>query len=426
MMKKVFLYLMVMAATVSLNAQIEYSKYFTDKVLRFDFVFAGNSGGTVVYPVDMREEPYFGGSRTQLVDPFNYGSFKYEVYDAEDGTLIYSRGYCTLYQEWQTTAEAKKISRVFHEVATMPFPKKKIRFVMNERQRNGLFKNIYETEIDPADYFIVRESSVKADVTKVLDSGDPAEKVDVVYLAEGYTAEQMDKFRHDVNKMMDIFFSVEPYKSRKNKFNIWAVESVSIEEGTDLPGKNIYSNTVFNSTFYTFDIDRYLTSFDIKSINDYAALAPHDIIVILVNTDVYGGGGFYNYYNITAVDNKYSNRVFIHEFGHGFAGLADEYYSSEVAYEDYYPLDVEPWEPNITTLVDFESKWKDKLDKNTPVPTPAIPKYDNIVGVFEGGGYSAKGIYRPEQNCTMKSNTDKGFCPVCMDAIIEMINFYCK
>jgi len=181
-----------------------------------------------------------------------------------------------------------------------------------------------------------------------------------------------------------------------------------------------------NSSFYTFNLDRYLTTQDIKSVNDYAALVPHDNIVVLINSDKYGGGGVYNYYSGTTAGHKLSQKVFLHEIGHGFAGLADEYYNSTVTYDEFYPLDVEPWEPNITTRINFESKWKNMIGKNTPIPTPSEEKYNNTTGLFEGGGYSAKGIFRPETDCRMKSNSTAGFCSVCRKAIKEMIEFYIK
>lgn len=412
--------------SAAVRGQSSFDKYFTDKVLRFDYMLAGNNQKTTVYPVGMKEEPFFGGSKTQLVDPFNYGNLKYEVFDAADNTLIYSRGFCTLYQEWQTTAEAKIMERSFYEVATMPFPKSKIKFVLSLRERNGSFSKLYETEIDPGNYFIRKEKPVNASVTKIYYAGDPATNVDLAFIAEGYTADEMGKFRDDVKKMADILFAEPPYNEYQYRINIYAVEAVSAESGTDIPGERFYVNTALNSSFYTFNLDRYLTTQDIKSVNDYAGLVPHDNIIVLINSNKYGGGGVYNYYSGTTVGHPLSPKVFIHEFGHGFAGLADEYYSSEVAYEEFYPLNVEPWEPNITTMVNFDAKWKKMISKDTPQPTPAEEKYSNVTGLFEGGGYSAKGIYRPEMDCRMKSNSPKGYCAVCREAVRKMINFYIK
>jgi hypothetical protein len=410
----------------AVSGQINYDKYFTDKVLRLDYMLAGNSAKTTVYPVGMKEELFFGGSRIQLTDPFNYGNLKYEVFDAADNTLIYSRGFCTLYQEWQTTNEAKVMERSFYEVATMPFPKNKVKFILSLRDKNGLFSKLYETEIDPADLYIRREKPVNAQVTKVCSAGDPATNIDLAFIAEGYTAGEMQRFRDDVKKMSDILFAESPFSEYKNRFNIYAVEAVSAESGTDIPGDHIYVNTALNSSFYTFGTDRYLTTQDIKSVNDYAALVPHDNIIVLINSNKYGGGGVYNYYSGTTAGHAFSGKVFVHEFGHGFAGLADEYYTSDVAYDGFYPLNVEPWEPNITTRVNFDSKWRKMIAKETPVPTPAEDKYLNVTGLFEGGGYSAKGIFRPEINCRMMSNGPKGYCSVCREAVRKMIEFYIR
>ncbi len=418
----------VVLLSISLSAfnQTDYGKYFTDKVLRFDFMLAGNHEKTVVYPVAMKKEPYWAGSAETLLDPFDYGNFKYELYSAGDNKLIYSRGFSTLYQEWQTTAEAKTTERSFYEVAKMPFPLSEVRFVLKIRKRDGNFAKLFETVIDPADYFIRDEKPLEVAVTRINDAGDPDGSLDIVFIAEGYTKNEMEKFRQDVKRMSDALFNEKPFDEYTNKINIWAVEAVSPESGTDIPGEGIYCSTVLNSSFHTFDLDRYLTTQDIKTVNDYAAAVPHDNIVVLINSSRYGGGGVYNYYSGTTVDHPLSARVFIHEFGHGFAGLADEYYTSEVTYEDFYPLDVEPWEPNITTRVNFDSKWKDLIGSDIPIPTPAEDKFTGITGLFEGGGYSAKGIFRPEIDCRMKGYTSEGFCAVCRRAIREMIEFYIR
>ncbi len=409
---------------LTMQAQLVFDDHFTDRTMRLDFVLAGNNTTTKVYPVSVREEPFWGGSLTNLTDKFGYGNFKYEIFDAATNTLIYSRGYCTLYQEWQTTAEAKTMERVFHEVATFPFPKNKVNFVLSIRGRDGLFTRLYETSIDPASYFITREKPKATLASRIYGSGDPHTSLDLAFIAEGYTREEMGKFRDDVKRLADVLFKEAPYDKYRDRINIWAIEAPSQESGTDVPGEGIYVNTVLNSSYYTFDVDRYLTTQDIGEINDYAAAAPHDQIIVLINSPRYGGGGVYNYYSAVTSDHQFTPQVLTHEFGHGFAGLGDEYYSSEVAYEDFYPLDVEPWEPNITTRVNFESKWKDLIAKSVPVPTPNSKKYVGVTGLFEGGGYSAKGIFRPSFDCRMKSNQADSFCEVCQRAIEEMILFY--
>jgi hypothetical protein len=424
MRRLIILSLLIMSASV--KGQITFDNYFTDKVLRYDFMFAGNSRETAVYPMGMKEEPFWAGSKIHLIDPFNYGNYRYEVYDDTTGILIYTRGFGSLYQEWQTTAEAKIISRSFYEVVTMPFPKKKVKFVLSERKRDGSFSKLFETKIDPLDYFIRKEQPVKVATSEMHTGGDPDTSVDIAFIAEGYKADEMDKFHEDVKKMTDALFAEKPFTDYENSINIWTVEAVSQDSGTDVPGEGFFVNTALNSSFYSFGLDRYMTTQDIKAVNDYAAAVPHDAIVVLVNSSRYGGGGVYNYYSGTTAGNILSQKVFIHEFGHGFAGLADEYYSSTVAYDEFYPLSAEPWEPNITTMVDFSSKWKNEVAAGVPVPTPQTDKYQNVTGVFEGGGYSAKGIYRSEMDCRMKSNGSKGYCSSCRNAIKKMIEFYIK
>lgn len=401
-----------------------FNDFFTDKSLRFDFMLAGNSEKTEVFPVGMKEEPFWGGSLVNLIDKFNYGNFKYEVFDVATGKLIYSKGFCTLYQEWQTTAEAKKINRSFYEVATFPFPKDKVKFALSIRGRNGLFTPLYETTIDPTDYFIRGDKPVDVNVTKINGEADPHKALDIAVIAEGYTKDEMEKFRCDVKKMGEYILSTAPFSDHRNQINIYAIEAISAESGTDVPGEHIYANTALNTSYYTFDVDRYLTTQDIKTVNDYAAAAPHDQVIVLINSTRYGGGGVYNYYTASTIDHRLSPQVIVHEFGHAFVGLGDEYYSGEVAYDEFYPLDVEPWEPNLTTLVDFDSKWKGSIAKDVPVPTPNDQKYKDVTGLFEGGGYSPKSIYRPALDCRMKTNEAKGFCEVCKKAVNDMILFY--
>lgn len=422
-MKKIFLLLFIVL-TIQASGQADFHEWFLEKSLRVDYYLAGNHEDTKVYPAGMKEEPYWPGTLTKLVDPFGYGNLKYELFDPQSGTLLFSRGYGTLFQEWQTTAEAKITEKAFFESARFPFPKQKVRFVLSKRERDGKFAAIYETIIDPSDYFIVREKPAEVTVTLIHGNGDYRRNVDFAFIAEGYTAGEMEKFRGDVKRMADVLFAEPPFNLYKDRINIWAVEAISLESGTDVPGEGIYVNTALNSSFYTFDLDRYLTTQDLRTVYDYAGVAPYDNIIVLINSNRYGGGGMYNYYSATTADHALTPKVFVHELGHGFAGLGDEYYSSEVAYEEFYPLNVEPWEPNITTLVNFDIKWKDLIAEGTQVPTPNDKSYRGITGLFEGGGYMAKGIYRPAFDCRMKSNGPDGFCEVCRRAISAMIEFY--
>jgi hypothetical protein len=234
----------------------------------------------------------------------------------------------------------------------------------------------------------------------------------------------MKKFRKDAERFVNFFFTVSPFKENKGRFNYWTVEAISEESGTDIPGKDIWRKTILNTHFYTFNSERYLTTKDIRSVRDIAACVPYDQIYILVNTEKYGGGGIYNYYNLCSSDNEQSEKVFVHEFGHAFAALADEYDYGYDKAENLYDMTVEPYQPNITNLVDFEKKWKNMVDSDTPIPTSTDGKYRNKVGAFEGAGYVKKKIYRPVADCKMRSNNVKEFCPVCKKVLVEMIIYY--
>jgi len=405
-------------------SQIKFDEYFIPKTLRLDYIQAGNSQSSNIYFEQMKCEPFWGGNIKNLIDKFNYGEYRFFVYDSISNNLIYSRGFSTLFQEWQTSDEAKVLNCSFYETIVFPFPKKTVKVEIHKRNRDGNLEKKFELYVNPNNYFIREETPVKCDYKKVLDNGNPSEKVDIVIIPDGYSKDDMEKFNSDVQRFMGYFFDCSPYKENKNNFNVWAINAISDESGTDIPGKHIYKNTILNASFYTFNTERYLMTYDIKKVRDLAGNVPYDQIMILVNSPIYGGGGVYNYYSLVSSDDDYSDYVMCHEFGHAFADLADEYWTSDVAVNDYFNLKVEPVQPNITTLVNFGSKWKNLVDKNIPIPTPNDKKYYDKVGAFEGGGYVEKGIYRPRYDCTMKSRSRNNFCPVCSSAISEMIKFY--
>ncbi len=421
-----YLSLTTLVCLSGLTATAQFSKYFEDKTLRVDYYHSGDKDHEF-YSIDQcLIEPYWGGSKVNLIDAFDFGTYRYDVTDLVEDTLIYSGRYCTLFNEWQTTEEAKKTVKSFSETVIFPLPKHLVRIDFYSRKNTGSWELKFAYELNPKSYFISQERRLEYPRFEVLKSGDPDKCVDIVMLPEGYTKEEMEKFRKDCKKFSDYLFSCQPYDKYKKKFNIWGVNAPSEQSGTDYPGTYTWKKTILNSSFYTFDSERYLMSEDNKSIRDLAANAPYDQIYIIVNTDHYGGGAIYNHYAVTIADNEHGAYVFTHEFGHSFAGLGDEYYDSETSYIDFYPLHLEPWEPNLTTLVDFSRKWKDMLSPETPVPTPASLNPRPAVGVFEGGGYVSKGVYRPAYDCTMKSISENNFCPVCKRAIERMIEFHTK
>lgn len=417
-------FLFVVVCTFAYGQQLKFDDYFFNKTMRLDYTHAGNADTSAIYFEQIKEEPFWGGSKKNLIDTFGFGDYMLSVYDSATSKLIYSRGYSTLFWEWRGTAEAKKINRSYYENVVFPYPKKSVRVEIAERQRNGVFKLHYSLDVDPTSYFIVRGNQFNFPVEKMHYSGNANEKLDVVILPEGYTADQMDKFRKDSKRFVEYFFGVSPFKENKDLVNFWAVMAPSAEEGTDIPGERSWKNTRFNTHFYTFNSERYLTTRDMATVRDAAALAPYDQIYILVNSTKYGGGGIYNYYNLCVSDHMYSKEVFTHEFGHAFVALADEYAYADTPAEELYDLSVEPWQVNITTLVDFKTKWKDLVKKKTPLPTP-----DHMVskiGAFEGGGYTKTKVYRPMYDCKMRSNSLDDFCPVCHRAVLKMLKFYAE
>ena len=422
-MKYYWLFFLLLCSNIVFG-QINYEQYFTENALRIDFILAGDSEQEEIYLQHLKKEKPWAGTTLHLVTPFEYGNYAIKA-ENKNGKLIYFRGFSTLFEEWVTTELAKNEKRAFQQTIRIPFPKEKVIIKIQKRNYdNGQFNTIMKREIDPESNFITDENPKKITYTTIQHNGKPTSKADIAFVSEGYRKEDMDKFRADVKKITNYIFNQKPFKKHKGNFNIYAVEAVSEEQGTDKPAKNIYKNTAINSSFNTFNSPRYLTSTDTWKIRDIAANVPYDHIIILTNTSRYGGGGFYNHISISSVDHQYSKEVLIHEFGHGFAGLGDEYYNSEVAYSEFYNLNVEPWEPNITTRTNFSSKWKDLIKKSTPTPTPREPKYSDKIGLFEGGGYLSEGIYSPYMDCRMKSNISSGFCPVCQNAIEDMILYY--
>jgi len=398
----------------------EFDQLFDQGVMRIDLVFSGTAEETSYALSGVKKEQYYAGPRTNLIDAFNYGDHKFVVKDVESGKIIFSKTYCTLFREWQTTDESQILRRAYPHVLRFPRPKATVVVEVYDRNREGEFQKSWSAPFDPSSIYTDPGNPYQCETVDLEINGPIEDKVDILFLAEGYTAAEMDKFIEDARRSAGFIFSEEPFMGNRQQFNIRAVKSVSQDSGTDIPGQGIWKNTILNSSFYTFGIERYMTTMDFKSVCDVAAFAPYDQIYILVNTDKYGGGGIYNHYSISAADNLQSRAVVIHEFGHAFGGLADEYYNSKVAYNDYFPLDVEPWNPNLTTLVDFDSKWKNMISKGVPVPTPEEESYKETVGVYEGGGYVAKGVYRPMIDCRMHSNK-AAFCPVCSADIEKMI-----
>ena len=305
-------------------------------------------------------------------------------------------------------------------------PKDTVDITVNLFNNRRIITTTTSHQVVPQD-ILIREigKKYKTPYEIIMQPKDSANCIHIAYVAEGYKEDEMNTFTADTRRCMEELFSYEPFKSERDMFEVVAVKSPSKESGTSEPGNGIWKNTALNSHFDTFYSDRYLTTLNIKDLHNWLAGIPYEHIIVLVNTEKYGGGGILNSYNLSTAHNKYTLPVVVHEFGHSFAGLADEY-AYDFEQMSFYPADIEPWEPNITTLTDFKSKWADMISKNVKIPTPATKNNSNKIGAFEGAGYTLKGVYRPMQSCRMRDNSNPNFCPVCQRAIKRLIDFYTK
>ncbi len=421
--------LFILFAALPLASFGQFDRWFEPKTMRLDYYHAGDARTEEYFFAQVREEPYWAGSKTSLIDEKEYGNQFFKIIDAASGETIYSRGFCTLWNEWQTTAEASRTRKAMSESVVFPSPKNDVRIEIFTRDRAGRFIKKFEQEISPSSYFIAKYP-LRYETFDVEVHGDPEHKVDIVLLPEGYDATERAKFEAACRGFAEAMFSFEPYRELRNRFNIRAVWVPSADSGVTMPGDGVWKNTSAKASFWTFDSERYQMTEDFQNLRDQAGHVPYDLIYVLSNTAKYGGGGIYNFYAMSSANHPVSTaKVYIHEFGHLLLGLGDEYVGG-VSYEEesMYPTDREPWEENLTTLVDFGSKeWSRMLPKRTPVPTPFTEGSAEKLGVYEGGGYVAKGVYRPWPNCLMNNlhTTDK-FCPVCNAAIRSQIEFLCR
>lgn len=391
--------------------------------LRIDFQFYGDYKSDTVLNVQGWSCPSIKQNLNSVIDTFNYGNHLIEVFDSITNTLIFSKGFGSLFEEWQNTPIGKIKKESFEMSVFLPMPQKSVKVVFSNRNRDGSIETKHVSYLSVKN---IRNKKVETLPTiPIYYSGVSEKKFDLVIIPDGYSKKDEKKMKDDFAHLSAYLLGCNPYSSLKDKINITGVVVFSENSGITDPSSNEYLKTAINSSFNTIESDRYLMVKDVWKLNDIAQNAPFDAILVMCNTSKYGGGGIYNYYATTCIDCEDVAFVMTHELGHSISGLADEYYTSEVSVENYYQLNVEPWEPNITTLVHFEKKWKDMVNKSTPIPTPQEGYKDNV-GVFEGGGYQAKGVYRPVMNCSMKDVEYNRFCPVCKKSIKQMIDYYCK
>lgn len=423
-MKKHILFLLCLIAVSSTRAQV-FADHFADKTLRVDYIFNGNASGQAICLDGLSALPTWAGRKHHLAELPLQGNGQIVMRNAASGKTIYTTSFSSLFQEWLETDEAQNVTKGFENTFLLPYPLQpvEIEITLLDPRRNvrASMKHI----VHPNDVLIEQKGNSHITPHKYLLHNDSPEKcINVAILAEGYTLQEMQTFYEDADIACKSIFDHEPFKSMKKRFNVVAVASPSTDSGVSVPRLNEWKHTAFGSHFSTFYSDRYLTTSRVKAIHDALAGIPYEHIIILANTEEYGGGGIYNSYTLTTAHHPMFRPVVVHEFGHSFGGLADEYFYDNDVMTDTYPLDIEPWEQNISTQVDFAAKWKDMLSENTPVPTPAEVSENYPTGVYEGGGYSAKGIFRPAENCRMRTNEYPAFCPVCQRALRRIIEFY--
>jgi len=445
------------------------------QTMRLDYYHTGDASQEVFSVDRVVIEPLpWPGDPAQAIDSSNLGKYLFEVRDAKTRQLLYSRGFASIYGEWETTDEAKTIKRTFQESLRFPTPAAPVTVVLKKRDAKNVFQDIWTTTIDPADQFVDRSKpTAPAPVITIQKTGEPETRVDFLILGDGYKAAESKKFEADARRLTEVLFSTSPFKENRRSFNVWAMAPPAAESGVSRPSTGVYHDSPLGATFDAFGSERYVLTFDNHALRKTAQFAPYEFIEVLVNNRTYGGGGIFNLYSTVAADNAFANYVFVHEFGHHFAALADEYYTSSVAYAAAADR-VEPWEPNVTALLDVSSlKWRNLASpfaNVTPIPTPwgkeefenysreiqkrrvqlrkdrrpeeemealfreelahekkmfEAEKYFGKVGAFEGAMYEARGYYRPEIDCIMFSRTDH-FCKVCREAIERIIKMYSR
>ena len=401
-MRKITLVLAAMLTAVAMDAQ--------DRTLRLDYIFSGTDKTTDIALAQLKSLDGWYGRTVHADRLFLAGNGQITVRDKESGKILYVNSFSTLFQEWQNSEEATRVRKSFENVFLVPMPDAPAEVTVELFDSHRRSSARYTHTVDPSDILIRPAGSRPTPHRRLHQSGDSRKKIDIAIVAEGYTADEAELFYRDARTAMESIWTHEPFKSMKDRFNIVAVAPASAESGVSIPHEGLWKETALGSHFDTFYSNRYLTTLNLFRLHDVLSGIPYEHIIILANTDNYGGGGIFNSYVLSAAHNRFSLPVVVHEFGHSFAGLADEYYYDD-QYEEFYHPDTEPWEPNITTLVDFESKWKDMMGKDG-------------VGLFEGAGYQSKGVFRPQDDCRMKTNGYPEFCPVCERSVRAIIDFY--
>ena len=455
------------------RANVAFENTFVDRTMRVDYYHTGGNGTEVLALDQIVSDGKWAGSITQLIDDLNLGKYLFTVVDQETNRAIYSRGFASLFGEWETTGDAKTTHRTFHESLRFPWPRRPVRVLLEKRDADNHFQPLWSVAIDPNSRFVNPAApAVRGTVWAVQESGNPSEKVDLLILGDGYSPAAIETFHADAKRAAEVLFRFEPFKSRRGDFNVWAIDLPAPQDGVSRPRADAFRRTPISTQYNIFDSERYALTYDNKALRDVAAAAPYEFVEILMNEEQYGGGGIFNFQATASVRAGYADYLFVHEFGHHFAGLGDEYYTSSVAYETGAAEHPEPWEPNITALHDPAAlKWRDLATATAPLPTPwdksdyevamrayqdrrrelraqrvsepvmdryfdevkewstaflGKQEYAGTVGAFEGASYEPVGLYRPAIDCIMFTRDEVGFCRVCQRGIERVIDLYSR
>ena len=457
-------------AVVALACAVQSATAAQPGTMRVDYFHTGGRGAEVFALDRVAIEPLpWPGNMSRTIDDGLAGTYRFEVRD-RNGAVLYARGFSSIYAEWVTTAEAGTSSRTFHESLRFPAPVEAVQVALFKRDPQQAFQPVWQTTVDPTDMFVDRAAPPPQQLLAIERHGESADKADLLLLGDGYTAaECAAKFRLDALRMTAALFRHQPFASRRSDFNVWGLCPPCSESGISRPSTGIQHRTPVGATYDAFGTERHILTFDNRALREVASRAPYEALTILANGRTYGGGGIYGAFSTVAVDSVWADYLFVHEFGHHFAALADEYYTSPVAYEPADSL-VEPWQPNVTALLDSEHlKWRRLMSTSTPVPTP-WPKADfeerqrdfearrrqmraerrpesdmdalfreeqayttalfraaenaHAVGAFQGANYDARAFYRPQLDCVMFTRNDVAFCRVCQDALERVIDLY--
>ncbi|MCD8303696.1 MAG: IgA Peptidase M64 [Prevotellaceae bacterium] len=414
---------LLLCSTLPLMAQ--FDEHFTDRTLRVNYIFSGDNRHQQIHLSELLQSPGWYGRRVNLTRLQLKGNGQIVMTDTLGRDTLYCHSFSSLFQEWQTTEEATRVNKAFENSFLLPFPKEKCKVTITLTDTHNKVSSRLEHVVDPSDILIRRTGERGVTPWRYIRQGGSSEEcIDIAFVAEGYREEEMELFYRDCERAVEAILSHEPFKSEQGRLNFVAVACPSEESGVSVPREGLWVNTALGSHYDTFYTARYNTISGVFHLYDLLSGIPFEHIIALVNTERYGGGGIYNSYLLASAHHETMAPVTVHEFGHSFGGLGDEYFYDD-QFETQYPTDAEPWEPNLTTLVDFQSKWQDMLPEGTPVPTPADGEdVYTRVGVYEGGGYQSKGVYRPAQECRMKINEAPVFCPVCERAIRRVIRYY--